>query len=483
MPLKVFYCYAHEDKTRRSFLEKHLSTLKRQALITEWHDGDINAGKEREKEIDTNMSTADIILLLISPDFIHSDYCYGIGMEHALDRHKNGTARVVPIILRPGDYKNAPFSTLQPLPTDAIPVTDRKWHNRDEAFSNVAQGIRAVVEELVSNQWLSEGNIHFFRQQYQEALEAFDRAIYFNSNNTLAYIGQGQTLNQLAPYSSFKHVAAYEDAVNAFSQAINLDFTNVDAYTGKGQALLAKSTVLPIFDHSDFSSKEEILEAFNQALRLDPENEAAYLGQGDTFILFENYEEALEAYRKSIKYSAFPNRDTYKKLGKALQKLNRYKEALEAYDICIKQDMKEIDLYEEIAEILQQLERYEEALQYYNKVLSSNSKGFISSGKIYIQKGKILYSIADTENALEAFENALNLLPEHAKTERAEAHRGKGTVLQFLASWEFQIADELEPPEDLPPLEDLLGDLQDEPVEKLQDELPDWDSSLDEHPF
>jgi tetratricopeptide (TPR) repeat protein len=205
MPLKVFYCYAHKDKMRRSFLEKHLSTLQRQDLITGWHDEDINAGKEREKEIDTNMDTADIILLLVSPDFIHSDYCYGVGMKHALERHKNGTARVVPIILRPGDYKGTPFSELQPLPTDAIPITDRKWHNHDEAYSNVAQGIRAVVEELVSNQWLSEGNIHFFRQQYYEALEAFERAIYFNPNNAHAYVGKGQALNMLIPYPSFKY--------------------------------------------------------------------------------------------------------------------------------------------------------------------------------------------------------------------------------------------------------------------------------------
>src|SRR5579864_8531008 len=129
-PLKLFYCYAHQDKELRDTLDIHLSILKRQKLIEIWYDGKISAGAEWEQEIDKHLGSADIVLLLVSAAFLASDYCYGKEMERALKRHKEGTARVVPIILRPVYWKNAPFSTLQVLPTGAKAVTS--WTNPDE---------------------------------------------------------------------------------------------------------------------------------------------------------------------------------------------------------------------------------------------------------------------------------------------------------------------------------------------------------------
>ena len=113
-------------------------------------DRKIGAGKEWENEIDKHLNAADIILLLISSDFLASDYCYDVEVQTAMKRHDAGEARVIPIILRPVDWSGAPFSRLQALPKDAKPVTD--WPNRDQAFLNVAQGIRAAVEELVASQ-------------------------------------------------------------------------------------------------------------------------------------------------------------------------------------------------------------------------------------------------------------------------------------------------------------------------------------------
>jgi hypothetical protein len=92
------------------------------------------------------VSAAKIILLLVSSDFIASDYCYDIEMKRALEKHRAGEARVIPIILHPCDWERATFAKLQTLPKDAKPVT--KWSNRDEAWTDVARGIRKVVEEL-----------------------------------------------------------------------------------------------------------------------------------------------------------------------------------------------------------------------------------------------------------------------------------------------------------------------------------------------
>lgn len=146
MPVKIFFCYAHEDELLLNKLKSHLSPLQREGLIDVWHDRDISAGAEWEKEIDINLNTAQIILLLISPDFLASDYCYHVEMQRALEQHTIGNAHVIPIILRPVDWNKAPFAQLQPLPTDGKPVTS--WTNPDDAFVNVARGIRYIVEAL-----------------------------------------------------------------------------------------------------------------------------------------------------------------------------------------------------------------------------------------------------------------------------------------------------------------------------------------------
>ena len=121
--IKLFYCYARKDKPLLDELEIHLSWLKRRYPLTTWHDREILAGEEWEQAIDKHLNTANLILLLISPDFMASDYCYGKEMQHALDRHRTGTCRVVPILLRPTYWEEAPFGSLQLLPTNAIPIT------------------------------------------------------------------------------------------------------------------------------------------------------------------------------------------------------------------------------------------------------------------------------------------------------------------------------------------------------------------------
>ncbi len=145
-PLKLFYCYAHEDKALRDKIDNHLSILKHRKLVDIWYDGKISAGAEREHEIDKHLRTADIVLLLVSAAFLASDYCYGKEMKQALKRHEEGMARVIPIILRPVDWKDAPFSKLQVLPTGGMPAT--KWEDPDEPYEDIARNLRAVVKEL-----------------------------------------------------------------------------------------------------------------------------------------------------------------------------------------------------------------------------------------------------------------------------------------------------------------------------------------------
>ncbi len=146
--IEVFYSYAHQDEALRDQLDQHLAALRQQGLISGWHDRKINAGTDWASEIDRHLQASRIILLLVSSAFISSPYCYGIEMKEALRRHEQGDALVIPIILRPVDWKGTPFEHLQALPKNAKPIT--RWSSRDAAFLDIAKSIRNVVENLSS---------------------------------------------------------------------------------------------------------------------------------------------------------------------------------------------------------------------------------------------------------------------------------------------------------------------------------------------
>src|SRR5947208_4435138 len=145
-PLIVFYSYAPEDEVLRDELEKHLSLMQRERIITSWHPRQILPGTDKAEVIDTYLNAASIILLLISPDFLASDYYYGVEMQQALERHANDEAIVIPVLLRPVDWQGISLEHLQVLPSTGRPVT--LWENHDEAFHDIARGVRQAAEYL-----------------------------------------------------------------------------------------------------------------------------------------------------------------------------------------------------------------------------------------------------------------------------------------------------------------------------------------------
>jgi formylglycine-generating enzyme required for sulfatase activity len=151
--IEVFFSYSKADKPLRDKLGIHLSSLERQKVITSWHDRQITAGEEWKQEIDHRIQMADIILLLISPDFIASKYCYEVELYEvelpaAMARHEAGEACVVPILMRPvADWESLPFAKLQLYPTGGRPIT--RWRDEDEAFVDVVKGIKKAVSQLL----------------------------------------------------------------------------------------------------------------------------------------------------------------------------------------------------------------------------------------------------------------------------------------------------------------------------------------------
>lgn len=152
-PIELFYCYARKDRDLRNELDAHLAVLRHSGLITTWYDGEISPGVAWEKEVEKRLASAHIILLLISADFIKSPYCWSNEMERAIERHQANEARVIPVLLRNVDWTGTPFSTFQMLPSNAQAVTS--WPNRDDAFENVAKGVRQVVDDRFSQDSIS----------------------------------------------------------------------------------------------------------------------------------------------------------------------------------------------------------------------------------------------------------------------------------------------------------------------------------------
>jgi hypothetical protein len=144
--IQVFFSYSHKDEAMRDELETHLAMLKRQGLVEAWHDRRIAAGTELDSVISENLEKSDVILLLVSPDFLASDYCYEVEASRALERHRSGDAVVIPVILEPCDWHNSPLGKLRATPTDGKPIA--KYPNRNDAYLEVVGDIREAAQRL-----------------------------------------------------------------------------------------------------------------------------------------------------------------------------------------------------------------------------------------------------------------------------------------------------------------------------------------------
>jgi hypothetical protein len=145
MAWRVFYSYSHKDADLRERLGTYLAPLKQQKKISEWHDRKIEPGANWDTEINAQLDSADLILLLVSADFLASDYCFGVEMEKALVGLKRGDVKVVPVLLKPCLWEESRFSELQIIPRDAKAVTS--WTSVDDALKDVASEIRKIVSE------------------------------------------------------------------------------------------------------------------------------------------------------------------------------------------------------------------------------------------------------------------------------------------------------------------------------------------------
>lgn len=148
--VKLFFSYSHKDEELRNELEAHLSLLRRQGVISSWHDRRITAGSAIDTAIDAELESSRIVLLLVSAHFLASDYCFEKEMARALQKHEEGSATVIPVILHPCDWRSGPFGGLRATPSDGKAIS--MYANRHEALATVAKDVREAATKAAAEE-------------------------------------------------------------------------------------------------------------------------------------------------------------------------------------------------------------------------------------------------------------------------------------------------------------------------------------------
>ena len=226
----LVFSYSHVDEALRNELEKHLSPLKRAGKITTWHDRRIVPGQEFERQIDQYFSEADIILLLISSDFIASDYCYEVEMTNALTRHKRGEAVVIPVILRECAWHQLPFGSILAATVDGKPIT--KFASHDEGYVQVVNAVSRAIADMDARK--PQQNMTIFPQPLANPMLQTSETIFTPRSSNLSLPKTFTDLDKdRARREGFEYVARFfENSLNELKKrhtGLVVDFHKLDA--------------------------------------------------------------------------------------------------------------------------------------------------------------------------------------------------------------------------------------------------------------
>lgn len=225
--LSLFFSYAHEDEDFRDQLEIHLASLKRQGIISTWHDRRILVGQDFSGQISEHLEKDGIILLLVSPYFIASDYCYNNEMKRAMERHEEGAAIVIPVIIHPCDWHDLPFGKLLACPKDGKPIS--KYANIHDAFLEVTHAIKDAASKLLSNK---ETEKIESQASDKKKIEIINTLSARSSNLRIKKEFSDLDKNKFL-ISAFEYIANYFESslveLKARNKDIETDFRRVDA--------------------------------------------------------------------------------------------------------------------------------------------------------------------------------------------------------------------------------------------------------------
>mgnify|MGYP002780816569 CR=1 FL=1 len=470
-PIKVFFSYSHRDEEFKDELVNHLSILRRQGTIADWHDRMIPPGTDWNREIDTYLNSADLILLMVSPDFIASDYCWGVEVQTAMQRHQAGDARVIPVILRRVDWEGAPFAKLQALPKNALPISS--WSNRDDGFYNVVGGIKVAVENLKkAKQQKQQATVHQQPQAEQQS------RLHQPSVEVSQPLQEKKTTPQQSPSAQVSSSnEALDRSLKQMEERAKQEAANrpprkfkplplllaggalvgvIIAVMPKSQSpapsplptssadqLTAEGYLSRALEKFDQGKTEEAMAdfklanaAYEQAIKLNPNDVYTYLGRGRARAYLKDSKGAIADFDQVIKLK--PDFSlAYNGRGFALYNSGDSQGAIREYDQAIKINRNWGDLglyiaYHNRGNARFDLGDKQGAIADFDQAIKLKS----DFSAAYFMRGNVRYALGDKQSAIADYDEAIKLKPDSAS-----AYHNRGLARSDLGNHQGALED------------------------------------------
>lgn len=379
-PLKVFCSYSHRDEDALNQLRNHLSGLRRQGLIEDWHDRQIPPGGDWDETIRQNLEAADLILLLVSSDFIKSDYCIELETARALEREQEGSATVLPIFLRECHVEGLPFTYLQGAPRDMRWIDQQV--NQDKAWAEVVSKIRQVAETSAAPPPHHQKQEILLRNKRKRSskqlilislvvlvLIATVAGYFWQQNNKPQPLQSAESLLQQGEYQAAQNLCTEASESPAKTRCLRianlmLEQRNVEQFYAAAENEPDKAYALTIMGEVE-AAQEDYTNAnkhYRHAIELNPAIAQAYFGIGQILHQQGNIQEALRWYEDAAERA--PNNRRYlHNLAATFAENNQPPLAEEKYRALLKMDNSQLLAYAELVELLQNQGKTGEAEQ------------------------------------------------------------------------------------------------------------------------
>ncbi|WP_414569549.1 tetratricopeptide repeat protein [Nostoc sp. CCY 9925] len=309
--IKLFFVHSNSPKDKKLWrdLEPHLSSLKLLGVGINWHRSQTLAGRDWKQESYQHLNTCEVIVLLVSPDFLAADDCKNM-TRRAMERYNAGKASVIPVKLRPIDnWQATPFGHLQCLPDNGEPITSKFWRRQDDAFVNIVEKIREEVEKIQQEQ----RELQLIREQQKS--EIFASINRFISNHFLNRIILGINVR----------IISVGIAASIIGVAVLLRFCSYSPEIPINNLLTQGQDKL---DRRDYQGASE---DYTQVIQIAPKNAVAYIQRGHAQYYIQKYQAAIDDYNTAIRLSP-DSADTYEALGFVYDKnLRNQQQAIKNY--------------------------------------------------------------------------------------------------------------------------------------------------------
>ena len=323
--IKLFFVHSNsrDDQKLRVKLEPHLSSLEPLRVSINWHKSQRLAGRDWKQESYQHLNTSEVIVLLVSPDFLAEDDCKKI-TRRAMERHNAEKACVIPVKLRLIDnWQATPFGHLQCLPDNGEPITSKYWPRQDDAFVNIVGNIRQEVEKI------QEGQQQLQLIRKQQKSEIFTSINRFISNHSLNQIIRGINIP----------IFSVGIAASIIGIAVLLVFCNSSPQMQVNNLLIQGQDKL---DRRDYQGASE---NYTEAIKIAPKNINAYIKRGHARHFFNDYQAAIKDYTQAIKIAP-KNINAYIKRGDAQYSIKKYQAAIDDYTTAIRLSPDLANVYE-----------------------------------------------------------------------------------------------------------------------------------------